>query len=116
MISKRFLLQLSFVLKMSLNMGRVCNQNTSRKATSFYKLMTLFDFLSSLAITRSILDLTVLVTQFMQGPEIDTANATHLTESLKSLICCKNKTVEPYYKMCYSDILELAHNIDIKKI
>ena len=101
--------------EMSLNMGCVYNQNTSAKATSFYKLMTLFDFLSSLAIIRSILDLTVFVTQFLQGPEIDTANATHLTESLKSLICCKNNTVETFYKKCYSDILEIAYNIDIKE-
>ena len=118
--------------EMSLNMGRVYNQNTSAKATSFYKLMTLFDFLSSLAITRSILDLTLLVsslaitrsildltllvTQFLQGPETNTANATRLTKSLKSLICCKNNTVETFYKKCYSNILELAYNLDIKKI
>ena len=42
--------------EMSLNMGHVCNQDTSEKATSFYKLMASFDFLSSLVITRSVLD------------------------------------------------------------
>ena len=79
--------------EMSLNIGRVCNQDTSAKATSFYKLMTSFDFLSSLVITRSILDLTLPVTQLLQGPAIDIADATHLIESLKSIICCKCNTV-----------------------
>ena len=70
-------------------MGRICNQDRSAKATSFYKLMTSSDFLSSLVITRSILDLTLSITQLLQGPAIDIAEGTHLIESLKSLICCK---------------------------
>ena len=57
--------------KMSMNMGSVCNQDTLAKATSFYKLMAFFDFLSFLVITRSVLDLTLLVTQLLQGPAID---------------------------------------------
>ena len=44
--------------EMSMNIGFVCNQDTSAKATSFYKLMASFDFLSSLVITKSVLDLT----------------------------------------------------------
>ena len=50
--------------EMSLNIGRVCNQDTSAKATSFYKLMTSFDFLSSLVITTSALP----VTHLLAGP------------------------------------------------
>ena len=76
--------------EMSLNMGRVCNQDISSKAASFYKLMTSFDFLSSFVITMSILDLTLPVTQLSQGPAIDIPDATHLIESLKILICCKS--------------------------
>ena len=94
--------------EMSLNMGRVCNQDTSAKAISFYKLMTSFDFLSSLVITRSVLDLTLPITQLLQGPALDIANATHLIESLKSLICFKWNDVDTFYKKCHSDILELA--------
>ena len=48
--------------EMRLNMLRVCNQDTSAKATLFYKLMTSFDFLSSFVITKSIPDLTLPVT------------------------------------------------------
>ena len=38
--------------EMSLNMGLVYNQDSSAEATLFYKLMTYFDFLSSLLIIR----------------------------------------------------------------
>ena len=65
--------------------------------------MTSFDFRSSLVITRSILDLTLPVTQLLQGPAIDIADATHLIESLKSFICCKRNTVNTFHKKCYSD-------------
>ena len=91
--------------EMSMNMGSVCNQDTSAKANSFYKLMASFDFLSSLVITRSVLDLTLPVTQLLQGPAINTADVTHLIESLKSLICSKRNTVDTFHKKCYSDIL-----------
>ena len=91
--------------EISMNIGSVCNQDTSEKATSFYKLMASFDFLSSLVITRSVLDLTLPVTQLLQGPAIDIADATHLIKSLKSLICSKRNTVDTFHKKCYSDIL-----------
>ena len=68
--------------EMSLDTGRVCNQDTSAKATLFYKLMTSFDFFSSLVITRSIFDLTLPITQLLQDPGIDIADVTHLIESL----------------------------------
>ena len=90
--------------EMSLNI----HQDTSAKATSFYKRMTSFDFPSSLVITRSILDLTLSFTQLLQGPAIDIADAIHLIESLKSLICYKRNTVDTFHKKCYIDIVDLA--------
>ena len=83
---------------MSLSMGCVCNQDASAKATSFYKSMTSFDFLSSLVINRSVLHFTLPVTQLLQGPAIDIAAARYLIESLKSLVCCKGKTVDTFHK------------------
>ena len=61
--------------EMSLDMGCVCNQDTSAKATSFYKLITSFDNFSSNVITRSILNLTFFVTQLFQSPAIDIGDA-----------------------------------------
>ena len=94
--------------EMSLNLGRVCNQDTSAKATSFYKLITFFDFLSSLVITPPI-------TQLLKGPGIDIADATHLIESLKSLICCKRNTANTFHKKCYCHIVELACKLGIEE-
>ena len=75
--------------------------------------MTSFDFLYSLVITRPVLDLTLPVTQLLLGPAIDFADATHLIESLKSLICCTRSTVDTFHKKCYSDIVELACKVGI---
>ena len=90
---------------MSLNMGSVCNQDTSTKATSFYKLMASFDFLSTLFMSRSVLDLTLSVTQLLQGLAIGIAGATLLIKLLKSLICSKRNAMDTFHKKCYSDIL-----------
>ena len=72
--------------------------------------MTSFDFLSSLVITRSILHLTLPVTQLLQGTATDIADATHLIESLKSL---KRNTVDTFHKKCYNDIVEIACKVGI---
>ena len=77
--------------------------------------MTSFNFLSFLAITRSILDLTVPVSQLLQGLAIDIADATHFIESLKNLICCKRNTVDTFHKKCYGHIVELACKVGIEK-
>ena len=101
--------------EMSLKMERLCNQDTAVRATSFYKLMTSFDFLSSLVITWSILDTTTPITQLLQDPAIDTADVTHLIESLRSLIFCKRNTVDAFHIKCYSDIVELACKVGNEK-
>ena len=77
--------------------------------------MIFFDFLSSLVITRSILDLTFPVTQLLQGPATDIVDATHLIESMKILICCKRNTVYTFHKKCYSDIVEPACKVGIEE-
>ena len=76
---------------MSLNVGRICNQDTSTKALSYYKLLTSFDLISALVLTRHVLDLTLPVTELLQGPAIDVADSSHLIESLKSLIISKQQ-------------------------
>ena len=51
--------------QMSLSMGRICNQDTLTKALSYYKLLTSFDFISALALTRHVLDLNLPVTELL---------------------------------------------------
>ena len=62
--------------------------------------MASFDFLSSSVITSLILNLTLPVTQLLQGPAIDIADATRLIESLKIFILCKRNAVDTFHKKC----------------
>ena len=104
-----------FLEEMSLNIRHVCNQVASAKATSFYTLMTSFDFLFSLFITKSIFDITLPSTQLLQGPAIDIADATDLIESLKYIICYKRNTADTCHEKYYIDIVGLACNVGIEE-
>ena len=100
---------------MSVNEERVCNRETSTKASSCYKLIASFDFIATLVLTRSILDLTLPVTELLQGKEIDMADASHLLDSLKSVIFSKRNTVDQFHNNCYRIILEIANKVDISE-
>ena len=50
---------------MSVNERRVCNRQTSTKASYFYKLIAFFNFIANLVLSRSILDLTLPVTELL---------------------------------------------------
>ena len=65
---------------MSLNVGRIRNQETSTKALSYYILLNSFDFISASVITRHALDLTLPVTELLQDPAIDVAYSSHFIE------------------------------------
>ena len=91
---------------MSLNVGRICNQDTSTKALSCYKLLTTFDFISALGLTRHLLDLTLPVTELLQGSAIDVGDSSHLIEFLKSLVNSKSKNVDQSQNNCYKSVLE----------
>ena len=101
---------------MSLNVGRICNQDTSTKALSYYKLLTSFDFISTLVLTRHFLDLTLPVTELPQGSAIDVADSSHLIESLKSLSISKRSSFDQFHNNCYKSVLELAKKIKFGEI
>ena len=47
--------------------------------------------------------------------QVGIADATHFIESLKSLICSKRNTVDTFHKKCFSDILEIACEVDVEE-
>ena len=100
---------------MSVNEGRVCNRGTSTKVSSFYKLIASFDFIATLVLTRSVLDLTLPVTELLQGKEIDTVDASHLLDSLKSVILSKRNTVDDFHNNCDRIILEMANKVSVNE-
>ena len=100
---------------MNVNEGRVCNRQTSTKPSSFFKLIASFDFIATLVLTRSILDFTLPVTELLQRKEIDMADASHLLDSLKSVIFSKQNTVDEFHNNCYRVILEIANKVSISE-
>ena len=97
------------------NEETICNKETSTKASSFYKLIASFDFLATLVLARSIRDLTLPVTELLQGKEINMADASHLLDSLKIAILAKLYTIDDFHNNCYRIILEVANKIIINK-
>ena len=69
--------------------GGFCSKEASSKASTFYILISSFDFIATLVLTRSVLELTLPVTVLLEGKEIDMANASHLLDSLKSVMPSK---------------------------
>ena len=91
-----------------LNVGRICIQETSTKALSFYKLLSSFDFILALVLTRVVLDLTLPVTRLMQRTALDVADSSDLIESLKSLSISNCRNVYQFPNNCYKSVPELA--------
>ena len=100
---------------MSLNEERVCKRETSTKALFFYKLNASFEFIASLILTRSIVDLTLPLTELLQEKEIDMADASHLLDSLKSVILSKRNTVDQFHNNCYRSNSEIANKVSINE-
>ena len=79
-------------------------------------MLTSFDFISAFALTRHVLDLTLPVTELLQGPAIDGADSWHLIESLKSLIIPKRRKVGQFHNNCHRSVLELAKKVKVDEI
>ena len=101
---------------MSLNVGRICNQDTSTKVLSRYKLLTCFDLFSAVVFTWSVLDLTLPVTKLLQGAETDVADSSHFIKSLKSLINSKCRNVDQFHNNCYKSVFELVKKVKVDEI
>ena len=100
---------------MSVNEGRVCNRKTSTKASSFYKLIASFNFIATLVLTRYIIDLTLPVTELLQGKDVDMADTSDFLDSLISVILSKQNNVSEYHSNCQRIILEIANKVSINE-
>ena len=57
--------------KKKFNKDGTCNRDTSVKASPFFTLVSTFQFVACLMLTRSLLDMTLSVTQLLQSKSID---------------------------------------------
>ena len=64
------------------------------KSISYCKLSTSFDFILAKVLTTYAIDLTLPVTDLLQGSALDVLDSSHLIKSLKSLINSKRKNVD----------------------
>ena len=79
-------------------------------------MLTSFDFISALVLTSRVLDLTLPVTELLQGSAIDVAGSSHLIDSLKSLINSKRRNVDQFHNNCYKSVLELAEKVKVDEM
>ena len=91
-----------------LNVGRICIQETSTKAVSFYKLLTSFDFILALVLTWPVLDLTLPVRGLLQRPVTDVADSSNVYEFLKSLIIFNRRNEDQFHNNYFKSVPELA--------
>ena len=99
--------------EMSLNAERVCNPATSSKATSFLALISSFQFIVALVISRNVLDLTLPVTQLLQAKINDVMVGMHLIDALKGLGIRVRDQIDFYHDTWYSQAVALADKVDV---
>ena len=98
---------------MNLNLEDKFNRETSAKATSFLKLVTSFDFIVSLVVTRSVFDTTHSVTQLLQARANDIFYGLQLIQALKDLIRSIRMTINVYHNKWYAVALRLAELVNV---
>ncbi|XP_046862770.1 52 kDa repressor of the inhibitor of the protein kinase-like [Xenia sp. Carnegie-2017] len=105
-----------FSLKeMSFNVEGKCNRETSSKASPLLHLLTSFDFIAALVITRCIFDLTLPVTQLLQSSSNDIADGLNLIEALKTLSRTVRNEVDVYHANWYSIALTMAEKVGVEE-
>ncbi|XP_057316859.1 52 kDa repressor of the inhibitor of the protein kinase-like [Hydractinia symbiolongicarpus] len=90
---------------------RQCNIDTSSKALSLYKLITSFDFIITMVITRSVFDITLPVTQMLQSKSNDIFEGLHMIDALKSAAMATRNAVDAYREMWYEKAVSLAQKV-----
>ena len=88
------------------NVSGETNPCLSADASSLLTLITKFDFIVALVITRHILDATFLVTQLLQGKSIDIMDGFHLIQMLKNNVTQMRTNTDFYRNTCYEEALK----------
>ena len=96
---------------MKFNKDNTCNRDTSVKASSFFTLVSTFQFVACLVLTRSVLDMILPVRQLLQSKSIDICDGLHLIESLKALVITKRQEVDEFHSKYYKKALTLSETM-----
>ena len=109
-----FVAIVSTLKEMSLNEEGKCNPSTSSQATSFLAMISSFQFIVSLIITRHIFYLTLPVTQLLQAKNNDIFDSIELIESLKNTVTRHRNMIDNYHDVWYGEAINLAEEIDVE--
>ena len=93
------------------NVSGETKPSLSADASSLLTLITKFDFIVALVITRHILDATLLVTQLLQGKSIDIMDRFHLIQMLKNDVVQMRTNIDFYHNTWY----ELAEEVKVQE-
>ena len=99
---------------MSRNRGEF-SPTVSSDASSHLTRIFKFEFVVALVITRHVLDVTLPVTQLLQGKSIDIMDGIHLINSLKKEIILMRNSVDSYHDLWYKEALQLADQVGIEE-
>ena len=99
--------------EMSLNLEKQVNPSSSSSASSLLALISSFQFVVTLVITRNIFDLTLPVTQMLEAKEIDIMNGIKLVHTLNSLVITTGNEIDFYHDQWYNQATSLAAKIGV---
>lgn len=97
------------------NVSGECKPSFSAEASSLLTLISKFDFIVALVITRNILDATLPVTQLLQGKSIDIMDGFHLITTLKNDVTNMRTNIDFYHNTWYEEALKLAEEVNIQE-
>ena len=98
---------------MKFNKDNTCNKDTSVQASYFFTLVSTFQIVACLALTRRVLDMNLPVIQLLQSKSIDICGSLHLIEPLKALVITRRQDVDEFYSKWYKIILTLTEKVNI---
>ena len=87
----------------------------SADASSLLTLITQFDFIVALVITRHILDATLPVTELLQGKSIDVMDGFHLITTMKNDVMIMRTNIDFYHNTWYDEALKLCKEVEIQE-
>ncbi|XP_065664810.1 zinc finger MYM-type protein 1-like [Hydra vulgaris] len=108
-----FIPLVSCIEEMSLNVNKSFNHSTSSSASSLLKLITGFDFIVALCITRNVFDITLPVTRMLQSKSNDIYDGLNLIRALKDVISSLRSIADQHHQMCYEQALKIAHELNV---
>ncbi|XP_046861388.1 52 kDa repressor of the inhibitor of the protein kinase-like [Xenia sp. Carnegie-2017] len=97
------------------NMANGGSPSLAADASSLLEGLSEFHFIALLVITRNVFDLTLPVTQLLQGKSIDVMDGIELISSLKSSVAHVRNSIASYHDQWYDIALTLAAKVGVEE-